>query len=67
MSQKPETLVPLLLQHYETCSHDPKAALEVALKANQLSEAADKEWLDGAGNLVDKECVVDKLTMHPLI
>ncbi|KAI6158887.1 hypothetical protein EDD17DRAFT_1617570 [Pisolithus thermaeus] len=32
-----------------------KASLEATLKANKTISAADEEWLDNAGNLVDEE------------
>lgn len=38
-----------------------KVALEARLKAGQPISEADEEWLDGARNLVDEECLLDKL------
>ncbi|KAI6013681.1 hypothetical protein BKA83DRAFT_4062974 [Pisolithus microcarpus] len=38
-----------------------KASLEATLKANKTISAADEEWLDNVGNLVDEERLVDEL------
>jgi len=43
----------------ETCTC--KAALEAALKAKQQLSAADEEWIDNAGNLVNEVRIVDGL------
>lgn len=37
-----------------------KAQLEADLKAGKIISAEDEEWLDGAGNLIDEECVVER-------
>ena len=38
-----------------------KEQLEADLKAGKLISAKDEEWLDGAGNLIDEEHVVEVL------
>ena len=38
-----------------------KAKLEAELKAGKLISNTDKEWLDGTGNLVDEERVLNIL------
>ena len=38
-----------------------KAQLEADLKAGKLISAEDEEWLDGAGNLIDEERMVEVL------
>jgi hypothetical protein len=38
-----------------------KATLEAELKAGQLISEADQDWLDGEGNLIDEERVVEIL------
>ncbi|KAI6010480.1 hypothetical protein PISMIDRAFT_23586 [Pisolithus microcarpus 441] len=52
----------LAMLRNQICSQ--KATLEANLKANKCISEADEEWLDNAGNLVDKECVVEKLDNH---
>ena len=38
-----------------------KAQLEADLKAGNIISAEDEEWLDGAGNLINEERVVEVL------
>ena len=38
-----------------------KTQLETDLKAGKIISAEDEEWLDGAGNLIDEERVVEIL------
>ena len=38
-----------------------KIQLEADLKAGNIISAEDEEWLDGAGNLIDEERVVEVL------
>ena len=38
-----------------------KEQLEADLKAGHIISAEDEEWLDGAGNLIDEERVVEVL------
>ena len=40
---------------------DRKAQLEVELRAGQPISEVDQDWLDGDGNLIDEERVVDIL------
>ncbi|KIK74591.1 hypothetical protein PAXRUDRAFT_19714 [Paxillus rubicundulus Ve08.2h10] len=40
---------------------DRKTKLEIELKAGQIISEADQDWLDGDGNLVDDERVVEAL------
>ena len=42
-----------------------KTQLKANLKAGNITSADDKEWLDGAGNLVDEEHVVELLDIEP--
>ena len=42
-----------------------KTQLEANLKAGNIISAGDEEWLDGAGNLVDEEHVVELLDIEP--
>ena len=49
------------LKKLQDQTHGCKAMLEVTLRAKQVISEADEEWLDNAGNLVDKERVVDEL------
>ena len=42
-----------------------KTQLEANLKAGNIISADDEEWLDGAGNLVDEEHVVELLDIEP--
>jgi hypothetical protein len=38
-----------------------KAQLEAKLRRDEKISDADEEWLDGNGNIVDEECVVEVL------
>ena len=58
---KPLDILKAGLQALWKLTETQKRKLEADLKANQSITASDEEWLDGAGNLVDKECVIDVL------
>jgi hypothetical protein len=54
------------LQTLQDQDQAQKSQIEADLKANKLLTQSDEKWLDGEGNLVDKEHVVQELKM-PLI
>ncbi|KAF8416911.1 hypothetical protein L210DRAFT_793783, partial [Boletus edulis BED1] len=44
-------------------TRDRKVSLEAALRGNQPISEADEDWLDNSGNLVDEECLIEKLAV----
>ena len=36
-----------------------KSKLQADLKAGKTLTSSDEDWLDGVGNLVDEECIVE--------
>ena len=49
------------LKKLQDQTHGHKAMLETTLRAKQVISEANEEWLDNAGNLIDKEWVVNEL------
>jgi hypothetical protein len=49
------------LQTLQDQDQAQKSQIEADLKANKLLTQSDEKWLDGEGNLVDKEHVVQEL------
>jgi hypothetical protein len=58
---KPLNILKAGLQALRKVTETQKRKLKADLQANQSITKSDEAWLDGAGNLVDEEHVIDVL------